>query len=101
MRPFPQVVSTSDNATRERPLQQRDSRVLAPVMPPQLRRSRNLKRLKASQPFAWFASAFVDSRDNNLEELASRARVHSRLNLRKQDSLRIATKRREHLQGLQ
>ena len=37
-------------------------------------------------------SAFAGSRDNDLEELASRARVHSRLNPRKQDSSRVATK---------
>ena len=54
-----------------------------------------------SQLFAWFTSASAGSRNNDLEELASRARVHSRINLRKQDGLRIATKRREHLQGLQ
>ena len=51
-------------------LKQRNSRSLAPATPPQLRRSRKPKRLKTSQPFTWFVSVFVDSRNINLEELA-------------------------------
>ena len=82
-------------------LRQRDSRAPIPVMPPQLRHSHKPKRLKTSQPFVWFASAFAGSCNNDLEELASRARVHSRINLHKQDGSRVATKRHEHLQGLQ
>ena len=82
----------SSNATRERPLQQHDSRASAPATPPQLRRSRKPKRLKTSQPFARLMSAFAGSHNNNLEELASRARVHSRIDLHKQDGSRIITK---------
>ena len=44
---------------------------------------------------------FAGSRNNDLEELALRARIHSRIDLRKQDGSRVITKRREHLQGLQ
>ena len=44
---------------------------------------------------------FVGSRNNDLEELASRARIHSRIDLRKQDGSRVVTKRCKHLQGLQ
>ena len=80
---------------------QRDSRASTPATRLASARSSNTsptasltqtRTLKASRPFAWFVSASVGSRSNDLEELASRARVHPRLTLRKQDSSRAATK---------